>query len=186
MNKRKIVIDTDPGVDDAFAILLAHRWFDKDQILALTTTAGNVGIEATTHNALGLKSLLHASCEVYRGASGPLEVPLEDASHIHGRGGMGEFEFSETAALTSNEKAWDALYRIAQREGKITLIALGPLTNLAIALEKYPDLPRYIETVYSMGGSTEGGNRTRPMRSSTITAIHMQRGVSMSRVCISA
>ncbi len=159
-DRRRIVIDTDPGVDDAFAILLAYRWFQKDQILALTTTAGNVGIEATTHNALGLKSLLHASFEVYRGASRPLKVPLEDASHIHGRHGMGEFEFGETAALTGRESAWDALYRIAKREGKITLIALGPLTNLAIALEEYPDLPEYIEAVYSMGGSTDRGNRT--------------------------
>jgi len=157
---RKIVIDTDPGVDDAFAILLACRWFEKDSILALTTTAGNVGVESTTHNALGLKSLLHASFEVYQGARKPLQVPLEDASHIHGKRGMGEYVFCETAALTSSEKAWDALYRIAKREGSITLIALGPLTNIAIALEEHPDLPRYIDALYTMGGSTQGGNRT--------------------------
>lgn len=154
---RKIVIDTDPGVDDAFAILLACRWFEKDSILALTTTAGNVGVESTTHNALGLKSLLHASFEVYQGARKPLQVPLEDASHIHGKRGMGEYVFCETAALTSSEKAWDALYRIAKREGSITLIALGPLTNIAIALEEHPDLPRYIDALYTMGGSTQGG-----------------------------
>lgn len=160
VRNRKIVIDTDPGVDDAFAILLASRWFEKENILALTTTAGNVGLETTTHNALGLKRLLHASFEVYQGARKPLQVPLEDASHIHGRLGMGEYEFLETSALTSSEKAWDALYRIAKSEGGITLIALGPLTNIAIALEQHPDLPRYIDALYTMGGSTQGGNRT--------------------------
>ncbi len=160
MKTQKIVIDTDPGVDDAFAILLAHACLDPADILAVTTTAGNVGIDSTTHNALGLKRLLNASYEVYQGADRPLEVPFHDASHIHGSSGMGEYQFREVAALEGNEPAWDALYRIAKREGKISLITLGPLTNIALTLTKYPDFPDYIERLISMGGSTGKGNRT--------------------------
>ncbi len=158
--RHKILIDTDPGVDDAIAILLAHAWFDPSDILAVTTTAGNVGIEATTRNALGLKKILNAPFEVYRGAQKPLKVPFRDAAHIHGAGGMGHYEFDQICELTSDEPAWDAIYRLAKREGKVILITLAPLTNIALALQKYPDLPDYIDVLYSMGGSIGKGNRT--------------------------
>lgn len=157
MNRNKIVIDTDPGVDDAFAIFLAHTYL-SDEIIALTTTAGNVGIKQTTKNTLGLKKMLNAKFEVYQGADRPLDIPFVDASDVHGTSGMGEYTFKEYDTITANEYAWDALYRLAKSHKKIDIIALGPLSNIAIALMKYPDFDQYINHVYSMGGSVGYGN----------------------------
>lgn len=157
MNKTKVVIDTDPGVDDAFAIFLAHA-SEKIDIAALTTTAGNVGIEVTTRNALGIRRLLGAEFPVYQGASEPLAIAFMDASDIHGSGGLGNYTFKAVEGLTEREYAWDAIYRLAKENGRITVIALGPLTNLAIALIRYPDLHHYVDKVVSMGGSVGYGN----------------------------
>ena len=157
MNRIKVVIDTDPGVDDAFAIFLAHA-SEKIDIKAVTTTAGNVGIGITTRNALAIRELLGAKFPVFQGASEPLVIPFMDASEIHGSDGLGHYKIKGVESHCENGYAWDALYNIARENGKITVIALGPLTNLAIALLRYPDLSRYIEKVVSMGGSVGYGN----------------------------
>lgn len=157
MTDRKIIIDTDPGVDDAFALFLGHCYL-QDEIIALTTTAGNVGIKQTTKNTLGLKKMMNANYKVYQGADKPLAIPFLDASDVHGISGMGEYSFNECDEITSSEYAWDAMYRLAKAHKKIDVIALGPLTNIAIALIKYPDFDQYINHVYSMGGSIGYGN----------------------------
>lgn len=157
MIKHRLIIDTDPGVDDAFAILLAAS-DPQTEILALTTTAGNVGIENTTRNALGLKQLLGLKCPVFKGADRPLAIPLEDAANVHGEGGLGPYVFDHVPALETTELAWDAIYRLAQANPGSTLVALGPLTNVAIALMRYPDLPDVLGEVISMGGTIGYGN----------------------------
>lgn len=157
MNRISVIIDTDPGVDDAFAIFLAHASENID-IKALTTTAGNVGIGITTRNTLAIRELLGAEYPVYQGASEPLAIPLMDASDIHGSDGLGHYKIHDVNGACEPGYAWDAIYNTAREHGHMTIIALGPLTNLAISLLRYPDLPKYINKVVSMGGSVGFGN----------------------------
>lgn len=157
MNRHPIIIDTDPGVDDAFAIMMALCEPNID-IRAYTTTCGNVGLKTTTRNMLGLKHLLNLDTAVYAGAEQPLAIPFKDASDVHGDSGLGYYQFSEVSKLSADEYAWDAIYRIAKECNAIDIVALGPLTNIAIALLRYPDLPKYIRRVISMGGTIGYGN----------------------------
>lgn len=158
MTKYPILIDTDPGVDDTFAIMLAKA-AENLNIVGLTVTAGNVGITYTLENTLGLCELIGLEAPVYKGAEKPMIIKLKDASDIHGNNGLGGYEYSNITKKVENEYAWDALYNLAtQYEGELSVVALGPLTNIAIALLKYPDLPKYIKKLVIMGGASEWGN----------------------------
>jgi len=153
MIKNPVLIDTDPGIDDTFAIMLAKASVELD-IKALTVTAGNVGLNNTLNNALGLCDLLNIDAPVYEGAEKPLIVELRDATEFHGESGLGGYTFKNTKKKPEKEYAWDAIYNIVKEsKGNLTIIALGPLTNIAIALMKYPDLPKYVKRVVIMGGN---------------------------------
>ena len=153
MIKNPVLIDTDPGVDDAFAIMMAKA-SPKLDIKAITVTAGNVGLNNTLNNALGICDILGIDAPVYKGAENPMIVELRDASEIHGTSGLGGYIFKDIKKTVEKEYAWDGLYKIAKElGGELTVIALGPLTNIAIALMKYPDLPKYIKKMIIMGGS---------------------------------
>lgn len=157
---KPVIIDTDPGVDDAIAISLACAVKGLN-ILALTTVAGNVGIEDTTRNALGLRALLGASMPVHAGAEKPLIAPLSpmsDASDIHGLGGLGGYSFAGVQAPETRDYAWNTIRDIARSRGKVSIVALGPLTNIAIALLRHPDLPCHVDRIITMGGSLGYGN----------------------------
>lgn len=153
MKKVPVIIDTDPGIDDVFAIMLAASSEELD-IKALTATAGNVGLNYTLNNVLGLCDLLNLDVPVYKGAERPLIVELRDASEFHGSSGLGGYKFSNIKKKVEKEYAWDAIYNVAkENQGELTIITLGPLTNLAISLLKYPDLPKFIKRVVIMGGA---------------------------------
>lgn len=153
MIKNPVLIDTDPGVDDAFAIMMAKASTKLD-IKAITVTAGNVGLDNTLNNALGICDILGIDAPVYKGAESPMIVQLRDASEIHGTSGLGGYIFKDITKTVEKEYAWDGLYKIAKEyQGELTVIALGPLTNIAIALMKYPNLPKYIKKMIIMGGS---------------------------------
>lgn len=159
MKKPQLLIDTDPGVDDALAILMAHAHAD---IAALSVAAGNVGIGHTVRNARTLRDLLGASFPVFPGCATPLvRAPDEDAAFVHGVDGLGDVGFPEPQAVAEDEAAALALLRLTrERPGELTLVALAPLTNLALALKLDPTLPQRVKRLVVMGGAVTGHGNT--------------------------
>ena len=158
----RLLVDTDPGVDDALAIMMAARE-PACELAALFTVGGNVGLEAVTRNALRLKELLQLDCPVYPGCAHPLVLPGEDAAYVHGRDGFGDCDLPAPSARPEPEHAAQALVRMARAAaGEYTLLALGPLTNIALALHLEPALPQLVSRFVIMGGAfTAHGNTPR-------------------------
>ncbi len=159
MSKPQLLIDTDPGVDDALAILMAHAHAD---IVGLSIAAGNVGLGHTVRNARTLIDLLGADTPVFAGCASPLvRLPEEDAAFVHGQDGFGDIGFPEPKAPLSDESAALALIRLTrERPGELTLVALAPLTNLALALRLDPTLPQRVARLVVMGGAVTGRGNT--------------------------
>ncbi len=158
--KIPVIIDTDPGMDDAIAIFLAFS-AEKLDIRALTTVAGNIPIEKTTSNTLDLVSYTGKETKVSKGAERPLIRTLETAEYVHGNTGLGTLELPKGTMTVYNKKAWDTIYEEAQAcDGRLQLVCLGPLTNIAITLTLYPDIKDKIERITLMGGSSYLGNTT--------------------------
>ncbi len=158
--KFPVWIDCDPGIDDAAAILMAHSLKDL-QIVGISTVAGNSPLDVTTKNALKLGDLAGAAYPVYAGAAKPLFKPYKDGADFHGADGFGGASLPETERSAEAQNAWDGLYAAAkQYPGELELVTMGPLTNIAIALEKYPDLPKLLKRISIMGGSITRGNCT--------------------------
>lgn len=161
---RRIIIDCDPGIDDAQAIMMAYRHPDV-HIEAITTVSGNVGVEFTTANALKILDGLDAEpIPVYSGARTGLVEVGTTASSIHGKDGLGDVGIPKSTRKVEDEPAALALIRMAKENpGELELIAIGPLTNLAIALRLEPNLPSYIKRLVIMGGAYFGqGNTENP------------------------
>lgn len=156
----KVIIDTDPGLDDAVAILfaLASGRFD---VLGLTTVAGNIGLKRTTANAGGLLAVMgRTDIPVVSGASGPLRRKAIDAAEIHGNDGLGGVMLPFSAAPLGEDAAgWIAETLKSHPEGSIDVLALGPLTNIAMLIENYPDAASRVGHLIVMGGAiVEKGN----------------------------
>lgn len=145
MNRIPVIIDCDPGVDDTAALLLACQMPELD-IRAVTTVAGNVGLDKTTANAKRVRRVIGADFPIYRGADKPMFRELHTAAEFHGADGFGGVELPIPDDILPEEKAWDAIYRIAKElNGELVLIAVGPMTNVGIALAKYKELPKLIK-----------------------------------------
>ncbi|ACM35314.1 MULTISPECIES: nucleoside hydrolase [Rhizobium/Agrobacterium group] len=161
---RKIIIDTDPGQDDAAAIMLALASPDQLDVLGLTVVAGNVPLSMTSRNARIVCELSgRPDLPVYEGALKPLERPQVTAEHVHGKTGLDGAEVDEPVMPVQDQHAVDFIIDTIRREpaGTITLCTLGPQTNIALALQKAPDIaPRIRELVMMGGGFFEGGNIT--------------------------
>ena len=158
MTKRPVVIDCDPGVDDTLALMLAASAPSLD-IRAINPVAGNVGYASTSQNALRLRDLLGLDCRVGRGATQPLIAPPRDAGEIHGTGGLGGYQLPASDRDFDTDYAWDVLYQEAKRaDGELELVTLGPMTNVAIALMRYPELNQLIKKITCMGGTAHQGN----------------------------
>ena len=159
MTRPQLLIDTDPGVDDALAILMAHAHAD---VAGLSIAAGNVGLEHTVHNARVLVDLLGASTPVFPGCATPLvRLPEEDAAFVHGRDGFGDVGFPQPGIAAADEAAALALLRLTrERPGELTLVALAPLTNVALALRLDPTLPQRVRRLVVMGGAVTGQGNT--------------------------
>jgi purine nucleosidase len=159
MSKPQLLIDTDPGVDDALAILMAHAHAD---VAGLSIAAGNVGLAHTVRNACTLVDLLQAATPVFAGCATPLvHLPEEDAAFVHGRDGLGDIGFGEPATSAAAEAAALALIRLTrERPGELTLVALAPLTNLALAVRLDPTLPQRVARLVIMGGAATGRGNT--------------------------
>lgn len=160
MKKIPVIIDCDPGVDDTAALLLAHQ-MPELEILAVTTVAGNVGVDKTTVNAMRVRKASGAEYPIFSGAEHPMFREPVTASGVHGVDGFGGVQMEIPDDEIPAEKAWDAMYRIAKEQGgELTIVATGPMTNLGIALSKYKELPRLVKRIVIMGGAAVGGNVT--------------------------
>lgn len=158
--KIPLLIDTDPGVDDALALLMAFK-SDKHQLLGLCITAGNVGLQHTCANALKLCELAGIEVPVYPGCAQPLVFAAEDASYVHGRDGFGDIGYLPAKRSAESEHAALAIIREANNHsGQLLLVTLGPLTNLALALRLDPELPKKIKRLVVMGGAVTGKGNT--------------------------
>lgn len=158
---RRIILDTDPGIDDAMAILLTLR-SPELKVEAITPVAGNVPLELTLPNALRLVEIAgHTDVPVAAGASVPLVRRLVTATHAHGENGLGGVEFPAPSIKPVKETATEIIRRIVRGSpGEISIVAIGPLTNVATALRADPDLAAMIPAIVLMGGSLSGGNVT--------------------------
>lgn len=160
MKKIPIIIDTDPGVDDTTALIMSMAW-DGFDIKAFTTVGGNVELKYTTENANNIVDLCGKDIPVVQGAKGPLYKTLTTASHIHGINGMGNIILDSSTRPLSDKTAIEMIYEQGKLcEGELRILTLGPMTNLAGALLKYPDLVNNIHSVVCMGGSIGLGNVT--------------------------
>ena len=160
MKKRNIIIDCHPGIDDVIAISLAIANEDKLNILGITTVAGNQTIEKVTKNTLGLMSFLKKDIKVAKGAKCPLIREKRPASNVHGANGVGDYEFPEPKELYSNNAIVFLRDTIMNADDKVTLVPIGPLTNIAILIKTFPEVIEKIEFLSIMGGATVGGNIT--------------------------
>ena len=151
---RRIVIDCDPGIDDAQAIMMAYCHPDI-KIEAITTVSGNVGVEHTAANALKILDVLDAEpIPVYAGAASGLVVEGKNASYVHGEDGLGGVNVPESQRKLESKPAALALIDLAKENpGELELIAIGPLTNLALALRLDPELPSRYKKLVIMGGA---------------------------------
>jgi purine nucleosidase len=156
-----LVIDTDPGVDDAHAIMMAFA-HPEAQIEAITTVAGNVSLERTTANACTILDVLERDVPVYAGCDRALVACTPDASYVHGEDGLGNSGYPPSKRKVADEHAVNALIRLAnEAPGEFTLVAIGPLTNLALATRLDPMLPQKYKRLVVMGGAIRGmGNAT--------------------------
>ena len=162
MRSKPVILDVDPGHDDAVALMLACGHPDLD-LLAVTTVAGNVTIEKTTRNALRVLSLVgYTDVPVGVGAPEPLERPLHTAEDIHGKSGLDGPEEIPHADFESDESGAVALIADTLRASTepVTLIPVGPLTNIAAFLREHPGLKDRVARISLMGGSMGLGNTT--------------------------
>jgi purine nucleosidase len=157
----RVIIDTDPGVDDAFALLLAMR-SPELKIEGITPVAGNVPLELTLPNALRMVEIAgRTDIPVAAGASAPLMRRLVTATYAHGENGLGGAEFPEPKTKPVAQRAAEFVRQTVRKyPGEITLITLGPLTNVATALNTDPELAGMVKGIVMMGGSLSGGNIT--------------------------
>ena len=162
--RRKIIIDTDPGQDDAAAIMLAFGSPEEIEVLGITTVAGNVPLALTSRNARIVCELCDRhDIKVFAGSDRPLVRKLVTAEHVHGKTGLDGPVLDEPTMPLQEADGVDFIVETLRSEpaGSVTLCTLGPLTNVARAFQKAPDIvPRLRELVMMGGGFFEGGNIT--------------------------
>jgi purine nucleosidase len=162
--RRKIIIDTDPGQDDAVAILLALGSPAEIEVLGIVAVAGNVGVNQNAHNALQVVELSgKTDIPVYVGCDGPMRRKLVTAEYVHGKTGLDGPTLPAPKIKLREQHGVDFIIDTLRREPPktVTLCALGPLTNLGMAFIKAPDVKDRIQEIVLMGGGLfEGGNVT--------------------------
>lgn len=165
----KIIIDTDPGVDDAFAILLALN-SPELQVLGLTTVFGNVSVETAANNGLILADFSQYKVPVFKGCGKPLKKPLEGyPDFVHGEDGFGNINWPASTTALQDEHAVEWMAKTIQdNPGEITLVALGPLTNLGTLVERYPEVVGQVKKVVLMGGSVYFPGNMSPVAEANI------------------
>lgn len=163
MEKKKVILDCDPGIDDALALMLALS-SPELQIAGVTTVSGNVPSEMGAENALKvLKFMGRLDIPVYRGAQKPLVRPYVSAQDTHGKDGLGESGIPAVKGVSPKDGAVDFILRTLRENENLTIIALGPLTNLALALRKDGNAFRNLDRLVSMGGNFRSDGNCSPV-----------------------
>jgi purine nucleosidase len=153
IGQMRIIVDADPGIDDALALYYLRAQPDTE-IVAIGTVHGNVPVAQATANALRLVERLGLDVPVAMGAAKPLAQPLMTAEDVHGQDGLGGFAGDDPTSTHTNESAAEQLARLARANpGELDLLAIGPLTNVALALQIEPRLPQLLGKVTIMGGA---------------------------------
>jgi inosine-uridine nucleoside N-ribohydrolase len=157
-----VMLDVDTGVDDAAAI--AYALGMEADVVGISTVAGNIGIDLSTDNTLRVLSLLGGEdVPVFRGASRPLVAEFQDASHVHGGNGLGGAELPAALANEADLTAPEAIIAMAEEfDGDLTLVCVGPYTNLAMALSLRPHITQQVKTLVLMGGSYFNAGNVTP------------------------
>ncbi len=160
MSKRPIIIDTDPGIDDALALAIA-LFSDELDVRLITTVAGNVSLENVTQNTLRLLNFFGKDVPVAMGAAQPLIADFVDASNVHGKTGMEGYDFPEPKTeLLLKEHAVNAMRRVIMESPEpVTLVPIATLTNIALLFAMYPEVRTNIREIVMMGGSATRGNK---------------------------
>lgn len=159
---RKFIIDTDTASDDAVALVIALQDPDID-VRAITVVAGNVPLSQAVQNALYTVELCGKDTPVFSGCAKPILRELETAQDVHGADGMGDIGLPLAGRAPAPGHAVDVLRQIIRENaGDITLVTLGPLTNVALALLREPELAEHVEHCYIMGGIGEGHGNVTP------------------------
>lgn len=158
-SKRSIIIDTDPGIDDAVAIAIC-LFSEKLNVELISSVCGNVDVDKTTTNVLKLLKFFKKKIAVAKGSHNPLIRQPKFATNIHGESGMDGYDFGEVDdSLLLDDNAVVAMYKkIMKSKNKITILAIGPLTNVALLLKVFPEVKEKIEEIVLMGGSLTRGN----------------------------
>ncbi len=149
---RTFLIDTDTASDDAVALIMALRATDI-HVAAITVVAGNVPVEQATRNALYTVELCGADVPVYSGAAKPLLRPYQNATWFHGHDGLGDHDYPAPKQSAQPRHAVDAIIETIESNPGLVLVTLGPLTNVALALAKRPDLASKVSRCVIMGGN---------------------------------
>lgn len=157
--KTKVIIDTDPGIDDAIALLLALHAEELD-VLGITTVAGNIDVERGTENALKIIEYCgRVDVPVYKGSDRPLVKPLTITDECHGVDGLGDIGLPAPQCRMQEEDAVDFIIdTVATYPNEVQIITIGPLTNIARAIEKNPKVMQQCAKIVSMGGAIGAGN----------------------------
>ena len=148
-----MIIDCDPGHDDAVAIVVAARFAD---VRGLVTVAGNAPLSSTTHNALVMRDLIGLEAPVHSGAARPLVAPPRSADFVHGESGLDGADLPEPTTPLDGEDGVGFIIDTCRAEEGIWLVPVGPLTNIALAFRQAPDLPHRVAGVSLMGGGSFG------------------------------
>jgi inosine-uridine nucleoside N-ribohydrolase len=156
-DRRAIVLDCDPGLDDALAILTAARYGD---LVAITTVNGNVGVDKTTNNALVTTQIADIDVPVHRGAARPLVSPPLSAARVHGESGLQGPVLPRLERHPASTDAVAFLLEVTRQRDDIDLVAVGPLTNVALALRADSGFARRLRSLTIMGGGVHMGNVT--------------------------
>lgn len=149
---RPFLIDTDTASDDAVALIMALRAPDV-RVVAITTVAGNVDVRQSTRNALYTVELCGADVPIYAGAEKPLLRPYQNATWFHGKDGLGEHDYPAAQACCEKLHAADAIIKAIDSNPGLVIVTLAPLTNLALALSKRPDIVSKVSRCVVMGGA---------------------------------
>jgi inosine-uridine nucleoside N-ribohydrolase len=159
----RIILDTDPGIDDALALFLALA-SPEVQLEAITTVGGNVNVNHTTHNALALLELAgRTDIPVARGSNQPIVRQPVYANYVHGDNGLGGLQLPVTRAQAVAAHAVEVIIeKIMASPGEITLVPIGPLTNIALALRREPRIAQSVREVVIMGGALRVPGNTTP------------------------
>ncbi|MCI2777913.1 nucleoside hydrolase [Clostridium perfringens] len=163
MDKRKVIIDCDPGIDDALAIILALK-SKEIEVVGITTVSGNVESLQGAKNALKVLKLLgRLDIPVYLGESKPIKRELVTAQDTHGEDGLGETFLDEVSSEYIRENGVDFILNTLKNEENVSIIALGPLTNLYRAIEKEPETFHRVKEIVSMGGAYKSHGNCSPV-----------------------